>query len=379
MTPTVLSADLVEQAVGDSTSEAEAVRLRRQVEELEQQLRDARQQAGYWKALHARAVEKIQRLTAELEKAQAEIRKLKQDLFGRTSERSERQPRCPPVDHDPAAEKRKRGGQPGHPGHGRRDYSHLPLRGEFVELAKEKCRCPHCGKPYLPMADTEDSQQIEIEVRAYRRLIHRRRYRRSCSCPGPQTVTAPAPPKLIAKACYGTSVWVEVLLDKFASHRPTARLLDAWEHDGLSLSSATVTSGLRRIEPLLRPVWEALLHKTAEGDLHQADETGWPVFPLETTTKKAKQWLWGFSTDQAVAFHIDPRHNHQVPEEHFASSPPGVLVVDRAKIYQAMKQVKAGILKLAFCWAHVRRDFLRAARGWPKLKPWAVEWLRLGR
>jgi transposase len=38
--------------------------------------------------------------------------------------------------------------------------------------------------------------------------------------------------------------------------------------------------------------------------------------------------------------------------------------------------VKNGTLILAFCWAHVRRDFVRVGKGWPELKSWALEWLR---
>ena len=41
-----------------------------------------------------------------------------------------------------------------------------------------------------------------------------------------------------------------------------------------------------------------------------------------------------------------------------------------------MAQVKDGRLVLAFCWAHVRRDFVRVGKGWPELKPWALVWLR---
>jgi len=31
---------------------------------------------------------------------------------------------------------------------------------------------------------------------------------------------------------------------------------------------------------------------------------------------------------------------------------------------------------LAFCWAHVRRDFVGVGKGWPELTPWALSWLR---
>jgi len=53
----------------------------------------------------------------------------------------------------------------------------------------------------------------------------------------------------------------------------------------------------------------------------------------------------------------------------------GVLVVDRYSAYKAMRQVKLGQLLLAFCWAHVRRDFVRIGKGYPELKDWALAWL----
>ena len=40
-----------------------------------------------------------------------------------------------------------------------------------------------------------------------------------------------------------------------------------------------------------------------------------------------------------------------------------------------MKHVKARRLRLAFCWAHQRRDFLDVEKSWPKLSDWAVGWL----
>ena len=68
--------------------------------------------------------------------------------------------------------------------------------------------------------------------------------------------------------------------------------------------------------------------------------------------------------------------SHQVPEDHYPPQAGGVLMVDRYSAYKAMLQVKNGTLILVFCWAHVRRDFVRVGKGWPELKSWALEWLR---
>src|SRR5262249_45052652 len=43
--------------------------------------------------------------------------------------------------------------------------------------------------------------------------------------------------------------------------------------------------------------------------------------------------------------------------------------------YKVMAQVKAGQIVLAFCWAHVRRDFLVVLTGYAELGDWVASWL----
>src|ERR1039457_1917084 len=102
----------------------------------------------------------------------------------------------------------------------------------------------------------------------------------TCNCDGANILTAPPTPKLIPKGRYGTSVWVEILLDKYFSYRPTERLLASWRLLDLDLAPGTVTDGLQRLEVLLRPVYEALKERNPHGDLHQGDETRWRVFVI---------------------------------------------------------------------------------------------------
>jgi len=353
--------------------------LRAQVQQLERENLELRQQVGYWKSRHRDALGRVTALEQKVEQLEGEKRQLQADLFGRRSETQARNDRSNDLD-DPDDEsqkpKRNRGQQPENPGPKRRDYSHLPVREEPLELPPEQCVCPCCGKPLLRLSDTEDSEQIEIEVRAYRRVIHRRRYQRTCTCEGTNTLTAPPPPKLIPKGRYGISVWVEILLDKYFSYRPTERLLASWRLLGLDLAPGTVTDGLARLEVLLRPIHEALKERNPQGDLHQADETRWRVFVVLEGKQGYGWWLWVVLGPDTVIYVLDASRSHTVPENHFRADSRGVLVVDRYSAYKAMIWVKDGVLVLAFCWAHVRRDFIRVGKGWPQLKTWALEWLR---
>jgi transposase len=252
----------------------------------------------------------------------------------------------------------------------------LPVVEEFHELPEPQRCCPGCGTPFSP-SDTEDSEQIEIEVRPYRRLIRRRRYLRRCTCEvGPRTLTAPPAPKLIPKGLLGVSIWVEILLDKYSSHRPTERLLASWRPLDLDLAAGTVTTGLERLEPLFQPVYDALLARNARSAFAQADETRWMVFINQDGKSGYQWWLWVFLGDDTVVFRLDPGRSHEVPEGHFPDDAPVVLMVDRYSAYKAMAQVKSGHVVLVFCWAHVRRDFVKVGKGWDESKDWAVAWLR---
>ena len=82
---------------------------------------------------------------------------------------------------------------------------------------------------------------------------------------------------------------MHVLLDKYASYRPTERLLGQLEQYDLDLPAGTVNDGLQRIEPMLRPLYEALLARNRLGGFHQADETRWLVFVL-LDGKKGYGW-----------------------------------------------------------------------------------------
>ena len=212
-------------------------------------------------------------------------------------------------------------------------------------LPEESLLCPICGKPATMMSDTEDSEVLEIDVRAHRRRIRRRRYRATCGCdPTRRTLTAPPPPKLIPKSNCGISIWVLVLLDKYSSYRPTERLLGQLEQYDLDLPGGTINDGLQRIEPMLQPIYEAFRQRNRQGDFHQADETRWLVFVVLDGKKGYGWWLWVVLGADTVVYLLDPSRGHEVPQSHFGAEASGVLEVDRYSGYKAMPPVKTRVV-----------------------------------
>jgi transposase len=375
----------------------------------QQALTDARQQAGYYKALHARAVHREANLKAQLadcraaaaarrrqredqlqqriDDLEAEVRLLKQRLYGRSCE-GHHTPNT--LAHAPAGDapvanpgappptpRRPRGQQRGRPGHGRRHYQELPVTDEVAQLPPEQQCCRNCGRPFAPCGSAPAvTTLVEVTVRAHRRRIRRRRYRPTCACAAhPDVVAAPPPPRLIANTALGVSVWVLLLLDKYADYRPTYRLLAAFRRQGLDLALGTVTDGLRRLLPLLEPIDEALREHLQRQQHWHGDETRWQVF-ASVEGKVGHLWyLWLVLSAEVAVFTLAAGRGHDVPEAVLGPEARGIFNADRYRAYPAMRQVKEGQITLALCWAHQRRDFIEAERGHPALHAWASAWL----
>jgi transposase len=237
--------------------------------------------------------------------------------------------------------------------------------------------CPRCGAATTPAWGSESAEVLEIEVRAYRRIVRRPRSRPSCGC-GCLTglVTAPAPDALWPRNKLGVSIWVELLLSKFLYGQPTARLLQDWTERGLPIAQGTVTEGLQRLAPLFEPMLEACLDQVRRAAHWHADETRWEGFE-DLPGKTGHRWyLWVFKAQQAVVYVLDPSRSSAVPGKVLAGADGGLLSVDRFAAYRKFARCVAG-MRLALCWAHQRRDFLRVANDHPDLWAWAAQWVQL--
>jgi transposase len=113
------------------------------------------------------------------------------------------------------------------------------------------------------------------------------------------------------------------------------------------------------------------------------DETRWEVFVEEPHKATHRWWLWVAVTPQTRLYIIAPSRSAAVPKAYFGYEPEEarcryepMVVVDRFKAYSFLKE----LLQLAYCWAHVRRDFLHLRLGGPEQEVWADGWIeRIGK
>lgn len=347
--------------------------LRTKYESQKLELVECKQKANYWEKQFKQLKDKEAELLTENLELKAQLKKREQQLFGRKSEKSSKKSESQKTQKST----RNRGQQKGSKGHGRRNYDHLPEVVEEVSLA-DGC-CPCCGLPYQELADTEDSEIVEVvNVRPYKRRIKRKKYKRCCTCkknPDPQILAAPVTERLLPKSKLGISIWALLLVAKYEYQQPLYRILKQLSDNDLSLAVGTITDGKKKLLPFFTKIYDAVVKYSLDATHWHADETGWKVF-AELEGKKSNRWyLWIFRNDKSVVYKIAPSRSSQVLIEHFGEDHAGgTLNVDRYGAYKAI--AKAGLYILAFCWAHVRRDFLNYSKGYTDHEDWGLEWVK---
>lgn len=352
--------------------------LQMQYEALHKEMLDYKTRANYWESQFNKFKSREDTLKAEIDELKAKLRKREQQLFGKKSERGAGSQDKLNSPHTKSISKKKKGQQPGSKGHGKRNYDHLPTVEETIGLHEKDAICPCCHLLYEELPGTENSEVLEvINVKPYQRLIRRKQYKRKCVCennPDPQIITPPPSERLIPKCKFGISIWAYLLVKKFEYQQPMHRTLSELHGNGLSLAKGTVTDGFQKLLPLFIPVYDAIVEKSIAAKHWHADETGWKVFETVEGKKNHRWFLWIFHNTETVVYKIEKTRSSKVLIDHFGlEHEGGTLNVDRYSAYKVI--AKSGLFILAFCWAHVRRDFLNYSKEYPNNETFGLLWV----
>jgi len=338
----------------------------------------------------------------DLERLRADLAVLQRLLFGRSSERSRPEASGGEAADGaggggPADSPRDRGANDGGqtprrgPGarSGRRDYSDLPRFEVFWDFPEGGYCCPRCGLPFTVLGDHVSGEQLDWQV-IVRVVVHRRRrYKRGCDCRVPATVMAPGPAKAIGKGLFSNGFIAMLLTERYVAGRSQNSLITGLARQGAQVSPATLAGTCAQAGALLAPVAEAITARS-QGSWHlHADETTWRVFAPKDGAGPAKYWLWVFVGPDTVCFVMDPTRAAAVLAAHagidattgqLRPDPDGgprrlVISSDFFAVYSSAGKKATGLVNL-YCWAHVRRHFVRAGDASPvQLAYWTRDWL----
>jgi len=236
---------------------------------------------------------------------------------------------------------RKRGGQPGHEGHGR---SLLPAEQVDDIVPVKPCTCGSCGHALAGKdASPQRHQVVEIppvqaQVTEYQ--LHTLR------CARCGQLTEADWPVGVPRGAFGPRVQALVGLLS-GSYRLSKRLIEELLADafGVKLSLGTVCALEKQVsQAVAAPVEEARGHVRQQGAAN-LDETGW-------RERGAKAWLWTAVTAWVTVFVIHAHRSQEVVRGLLGESFAGKVGSDR---YSAYSHIPAR--RRQACWAHLERDF----------------------
>jgi transposase len=261
-----------------------------------------------------------------------------------TSQNSSRPPSSDPPQHQRRwrpRSKRRRGGQPGHPGHTR---TLLPVEAVDEVVVLKPVQCTSCSALLSGEDPTPWRHQV-IELPPIKPIVTEYQWHQ-LMCPACGEVTRAAWPAGVPSGTYGPRVQATVALCTGAyrlSKRLTRQMLD--DVFGVPMSVGTI-SPLEQSTTVAvaTPVEEArtYVHKQAVTHL---DETSW-----RQGGKHA--WLWVAGTSWVTVFVVRLSRGGPVARELLGETFAGILVTDRYSAYNWYP-----VRWRQLCWAHVLRDF----------------------
>ncbi len=259
--------------------------------------------------------------------------------------------------------KRKRGAQPGHPGHHRPLVPTAEVSAVEVVLPQQ---CGHCGRslPQKPGKVTTEGEPRRHQVTEVPPVkAHVTEYQfpnvvcgdcgKTTRAPLPEEIRGDFGPQLTALIAYWTVVC-----------RLPRRLVEAMLADvlGIEISLGSTQKAWEEVSRAVeQPVGQLQKQLPHEAVLN-ADETGW-------RTNGHKRWIWALAAQQFVFYVVASTRGAEVLVSLLGAVYRGILCSDRWVVYLTYH---SGRMQL--CWAHLKRNILGIADY--ARSPWARQFCR---
>src|SRR5437763_1226184 len=312
---------------------------------------------------------------ALIEQLQLVIAKMKREMFGPRSERSQRlieqlelqlEELAAAAAEDEtkvdAARVHVQGFTP-RPATRRNFPSDLPRR-RVVHPAPACCPC--CGGSKLSKIGADVTETLDVVPRQWFVTEH---VREKFSCRSCEKITQPpAPFHAIARGFAGPSLLAMMLVNKYANHQPLNRQSEQFAREGIELSVSTMADHVGACAAALMPLYELIKSHVFAAERIHGDDTTVPVL-AKVKTRTGRIWTYvrddrpfGGAAPPAAVFFYSPDRAGIHPEQHLAGY-SGILQADAYAGFKALyaPDRKGGSITEAGCWAHARRKLFELA------------------
>jgi len=231
--------------------------------------------------------------------------------------------------------KRKRGGQPGHKGHGRKKPKKID-REKLVYLT----HCPDCGNKVKQSDNTYERVVEDIPLtRVLVTLYHIQRQ----WCPCCQKQVRAKPTGTLEGFRVGLNIIIWILFHKYRLRTPLNRMTESLkEQYDLKLSEGAIQHTLHQLKTRFGKKYQQIVKTIKKAQVKHGDETSWRVEGLNN-------WCWLFSSQKAALYTIEETRGKGVPQAILGKDRSGVLVRDDYAAYQHLEMEQQS------CWIHLLR------------------------
>lgn len=263
--------------------------------------------------------------------------------------KTQAQRRAPPSTVGETGERRRPGGQPGHPGHHRALVE--PERvDQVVVVTPDSCRGCGAGLVAEPRASDPAAERIQtVELPPLRAVVTEYQLTaRQCERCG--VVTRAARPAEAGNGSFEPRLQgvATLLVGRYRLSRREAVACLA-ELGEIELSVGAVARLEQTTSAALAPVVDEVAAAVRQAAVANLDETGW-------WEGKKRAWLWTAVTDLLTVFRLEPSRGRAVAQEVLGPDWTGIVGSDRYAAYAYLP-----LEQRQFCWAHLIRDFRKIA------------------
>ena len=290
---------------------------------------------------------KLQKVQAQLAASEREIKDLQERLRLDASNSSIAPSANPIGARKPVVKRptgRRRGGQPGHKGTGRKLLPPEQV-DEVVEHRPDVCQ--HCNGSLADQpGDIVGRHQVaELPPRSVVITEHRSLACRCGNCGGVSRGMIPADIRVSVTGPRLTAAIGMLGAFVYGSHRAIGLVVE--QMLGCPIGLGSISARERELSDALAGPYAQLVEQVADAKVKYVDETGWK------TKGKAEQ-LFVAATADAVVFRVEKNRNRRSLKRLLGGKLKGVFCTDRFSIYDLLPLKRRGL-----CWAHLKRDFVR--------------------
>jgi transposase len=177
-------------------------------------------------------------------------------------------------------------------------------------------------------------------------------------------VQAPAPEHIVEAGLPTEALLAQVAVSKYADGLPLYRQEAIYARDGVELGRSLMAQWMGAVGFCLEPLAAHVLARIREGERIFADETTLPTLS-PGAGKTMTAWLWAYARDDRtfagagppmVAYRFEDSRSGDCAARHLGDY-RGVLQCDGYAGYRKLAGARSNGLRLAGCWAHLRRRF----------------------